>query len=385
MQPEKYWCSRKKSNYFVNAGTCYRHLFVFNCITAFFKSGEAKSFFLSFHFVLFVYYSLNKPFMRSLAVLSLLCLLSITAICQKNKKKDENPLLKELSASACKCIDSISVTNKTTDEVSSEVHECIDKVTSAYQLGSKLMGINLDKEIQEQKNNKKQINISINTDKNSSEYKEYYYQIERYLMDNCEALKEKAAAHDIITEKSFSDNKKALEYYHKGKEASEKDNHKKAIEYYKKAVDEDSGFVFAWDNLGLCYRKAGDFDNAIFAYEKSLSLDSTGQMPLQNIAVAYLYKKEYQKAITAYQRLSQFDNKNPEVYYGIGQIYAMYLNDHEKGLGFMCKAYNLYIEANSPYRTDAEKVISVIFAEMKKQGKEDKFYEILKANNISAK
>ena len=49
----------------------------------------------------------------------------------------------------------------------------------------------------------------------------------------------------------------------------------------------------------------------------------------------------------------------------------------------MCKAYNLYIQQKSPYRADAEKVINIIYYEMKKQGKEEKFNEILKANNIS--
>ncbi len=36
----------------------------------------------------------------------------------------------------------------------------------------------------------------------------------------------------------------------------------------------------------------------------------------------------------------------------------------------------------SPYRTDAEKMISTIYSEMKKENKEAKFYEIMKAYNI---
>jgi len=67
----------------------------------------------------------------------------------------------------------------------------------------------------------------------------------------------------------------------------------------------------------------------------------------------------------------------------LGDVYATKLNDYEKGLEYMCKAYNLYIEQKSPYRADAEKVINIIYYEMKKQGKEEKFNEILKANNIS--
>ena len=47
-------------------------------------------------------------------------------------------------------------------------------------------------------------------DKSSNEYKKLYYEIERYLMDNCEPLKEKVAASDKLGQESFSKNEKAL-------------------------------------------------------------------------------------------------------------------------------------------------------------------------------
>ncbi len=61
----------------------------------------------------------------------------------------------------------------------------------------------------------------------------------------------------------------------------------------------------------------------------------------------------------------------------------MNLQDFEKGLDNMCKAYVIYTQQKSPYRTDAEKVIAYIYSEMKKQNKTDKFNEVLKANNIN--
>jgi hypothetical protein len=48
----------------------------------------------------------------------------------------------------------------------------------------------------------------------------------------------------------------------------------------------------------------------------------------------------------------------------------------------MCKAYNLYIENKSPYRSDAEKVINLIYSQMKKENKEEDFYRVLKENKI---
>jgi tetratricopeptide (TPR) repeat protein len=232
-------------------------------------------------------------------------------------------------------------------------------------------------------NGKKQINISINLNENTNDYKKYYYELERYMMANCTSLKEKIASNEKQSTKSFSENKKALEFYSQGLNESKKENYEKSVECFEKAVKEDPEFAFAWDNLGLDYRRLNNFDKAIESYKKSLEIDPNGLMPLQNIAIVYQYKKEYTKAIEAYEKLAEIDKNNPEVYYGIGNIYATYLNDYEKGLENLCKAYNLYIKQKSPYRADAEKLINLIYSEMKKQGKEEEFNKILKSNNIS--
>ena len=304
-------------------------------------------------------------------------------VSQEIKKSSSETLLKELSENACKCIDSIIIFNLSKVEVVSKISDCIDKEAGAYQLWSKLMEIDDKKESTENSDEVKQIDISINRDKNSEEYKKYYYELERYMMENCTSIKEKIASYEKLNEKSISENEKAIEFYSIGLEETKKGNYKKAIENYEKAVKEDPEFAFAWDNMGLNYRRLNKYDKAIDCYKKSLEIDPNGLMPLQNIAIAYQYKKEYYKAIEAYEKLAEIDENNPEVYYGIGQVYALHLNDFEKGLDNMCKAYNLYIEQGSPYRVDAEKMIQYIYAEMKKQGKEEEFNNILKANNIS--
>jgi len=318
--------------------------------------------------------------MKKSFILALLMCFSLCGVAQDAKKKSNN-LLKELSQNACKCIDSINTSEKSNEDVAKEINKCIDAQTGAYQLGSKLMGIDLSGAAENK--DKKSIDININTNKNSTEYKSYYFEIERYLMDNCKALKTKLAAHDITSDKSLSNNEKAMELYSKGIKFFKKDDYKSALPFFEKAVKADSLFAFAWDNLGVCQRKLDNYDGAIYAYEKSLSLDPNGIMPLQNIAVAYQYKKEYTKAIKAYETLAQLDSFNPEVFYGIGQIYAFYLNDQEKALDNICKAYKLYVKQKSPYRTDAEKIIGTIYQEMKKQDKLTRFNEILKENDIN--
>lgn len=319
---------------------------------------------------------------------NVLLIIACISICsrglsQESKKSSSETLLKELAENGCKCVDSINTYNKTNVQVAKEISNCISKQTGAYQMGSKLMKIDDLKENAEVVDGKKQINISINTNENSDEYKKYYYEIERYMMNNCASVKEKIANNEKQSAKSFSENKKASEFYSKGLDESKKENFEKAVEYFGKAVKEDPEFAFAWDNLGINYRRLNNYDKAIESYNKSLEIDPNGLMPLQNIAIVYQYKKEYIKAIDAYEKLAEIDKNNPEVYYGIGHVYATNLKNYEMGLDNVCKAYNLYIEQKSPYRADAEKLINIIYSEMKKQGKEEEFNKILKANHIS--
>jgi tetratricopeptide (TPR) repeat protein len=299
--------------------------------------------------------------------------------------KTEN-LLNEISSNACKCIDSIEVFNKSQKLIAEEVGACIDKQTTAYQMGVKMLELtsNLIQNI-DKNTTKSNVTIDIASDEKSNEYKKYYFELERNLVENCTAIKDKAAAENRRQINSVSDNEKALEYYKKGQIEEDKKEYAKAISYYKKAVNIDEDFAFAWDNIGVCNRYLGNFDEAIKAYEKSISINPYGLLPLQNLAIVYSYKKEYDKAISTYERLARIDDQNPEVYYGIGQVSYQYTKEYEKSLQNMCKAYSLYVEQKSPYRTDAEKIISLLYTEFKKLGKEARFYEILKENNLNPK
>lgn len=317
---------------------------------------------------------------KSLVVILFMCF-SQFGIGQENGNTKKDTLLKKLSENACKCIDSIDTKNKGKDEITKETGKCIDVQAAAYQVGSKLMNVDL---VSLSNAGNQSIDINIDLNKNSNDYKQYYYEMERYLMNNCNALKMKVGANDIENDKSVSNNPEAVKEYSSGIVYFKNEEYEKALPYFEKAVKIDSVFAFAWDNMGICNRKLNNIDAAIYDYNRSLALDPNGIMPLQNIAVAYEYKKEYDKAIASYVTLSELDSFNPEVYYGIGRIYTVYLNNQGKGLENMCKAYNLYVKQKSPYRTDAETIINQIYTEMKKRNMVTQFNEILKQNNINA-
>jgi len=308
-------------------------------------------------------------------------LILVVFLCKASSGQDKNSILKELSEKVCNCIDSVTTSNKTKVEVSGEINRCIDGAVIPYQLAIKLSEAGSGKAIGS--GQQQNVQISINQQKQSEEYKSHYYEIERYLMDSCKAIKIKIGSLDLESEYSYSKNKEALDLYYKGVDEVVGENYKKAQELFEQALNIDSIFAFAWDNLGICYRKMGEYDKALNAYSRSLKINPRGLTPLQNIPVVYQYLKEYDKAIEAYQALAQVDENNAEVYYGTGLVYTLYLEQYEDGLKNLCKAYTIYVKEKSPYRADCEKAISIVFREMKKQNKEDVFYNILKENNIS--
>jgi tetratricopeptide (TPR) repeat protein len=283
--------------------------------------------------------------------------------------------LKKAAANTCLCLDSISVYNKSRDSVAKEISACIDREVNSYQLSVKFAEV--------LKSTTKKNSISLALDKNSNEYKRYYYTIEERLADSCKALRRLMTSNDKMSDKSITEDRLALKTYDKGVDFLKKEEYKEALSLFRKAVELDPEFAFAWDNIGICERKLGNYDAAIAAYKTSLSIDPKGAMPLHNLIYAYEFKKEYDSALIATENLLSIYPNDPEAYYGAGRIYIFFKKDFEKGLDQICKAYNIYVENKSPYRSDAQQNIQYIYTEMKKQGKEEKFKEILKKNKIT--
>lgn len=288
-------------------------------------------------------------------------------------KLDDDLFLKSARDQSCKCIDEIKLKKKSKEKIAAEIKKCIDDQVSSYQLMQKLLGSNND--------TGKTRTITINANKQSDDYTKYYYEIERALRDSCESLKTLLGSNEKESKHSISKNDDAVAYYSIGQDAMKAGNHEDAVKYFLKAVNKDPKFAFAWDNLGVSYRKLGKYPEAIDAYTKSLEIDPKNLTPLQNLPLVYQYTKEYDKAVESYKKLIATLPEDPEGYYGAGQ--ALYnLKEYEKSLDYLCKAYNLYVKMGSPYRTDAEKMIQYLYAELKKEGKEDSFNKILKENNI---
>lgn len=291
---------------------------------------------------------------------------------------------KELAENACQCVNKIDE-NKLLSRVEfyDKIRACIDEQVMAYQLADKLKAIELPT-TSAASDTEKNIDISINTNPESQDYKTYYHRIESLLMDHCKNLKDRIAASEIGMESEIpSNNKKALQHYSEGIEYVKQENWTKAATAFRKAVKEDPSFTYAWDNLGVNLRRLNQFSESIAAYESSLKIDPYGRMPLQNIAVVYIHQQEYQKALAAYERYKMVYPDYVETYYGLANVYINHVDELEKGLDNACIAFHKYTESKSPYRSDAEKLIGIAYNRLKAKGEEHKFYEILEKNNIS--
>lgn len=287
---------------------------------------------------------------------------------------DSAKLFRGAQQDACMCIDSISVNGKSRNDIVEEINGCITKhstlLQGTFQIFKSMMG--------ESKSNE----IKIDVDKDSPEFQRYYRKLETWLRDSCTALDNAVGAHNEESKKSFSENPRARKEYNEGVEWLKKNDYEKALKNFENAVKIDSEFAFAWDNIGICNRRLGNLEEALKAYRKSLEIDPNGITPLHNIPVVYEFQKKYDKAIDAYEQLGKKHPFDPEAYYGAGRMYLA-KNEMEKALDKMCRAYNLYVEAGSPYRVDAEKNINYIYSVMKKDGKEKRFFEILSEHKLS--
>ncbi|RYY99158.1 MAG: tetratricopeptide repeat protein [Chitinophagaceae bacterium] len=287
---------------------------------------------------------------------------------------DSSAYLRSVGSDACRCIDSVRALKGSKAETHDAVAACIADQSIVYQGVIKMM--------RSMRSSDKKIELA--TDPKSTEYRVFYYELESWLRDSCSALGDVLVTNDDInSKKSMSANAAARAAYDKGTAFLRQDDYTGAIPWFEKAVKEDPEFAFAWDNLGISYRKTGQLEKAVAAYQSSLKADPSGPTALQNLAVAYLLLERSDDAIAAYKTLLNYQPDNPEVYYGIGMVYLQSKKDLESALDNLCQAYNIYVKQKSAYRADAEKLVRYIYGQMKGAGKEERFKEILKKHHIS--
>jgi len=191
---------------------------------------------------------------------------------------------------------------------------------------------------------------------------------------------------DILRKKFYSDSKQSIvnSSFIIGNDFTEEKKYDVAIESYEIALKYDSLFVPVIDNLAACYKKKGDLDNAIKYYKKSLSIYPEGDYALMNIGVIYTAKSEYKTSNGYYKRLVRLYPDNAEGYFGLGKNLIL-LNEFESALENIFTAHKIYQHEKSEYVNDTQKIIEIIYQEMKKINKEEDFNKIAKKMGIEIK
>ena len=157
-------------------------------------------------------------------------------------------------------------------------------------------------------------------------------------------------------------NSDAIKYYNKGIE-SIFDNTNQAIDYFIKAINYDSKFVQAYDNLGKAYRMLEKYDLAIKSYNISLKIFPSGSIAHQNLAVVYTEQNMWIKAIEEYKILVILRPQNPEGYYGLANVYKKN-SKLNLALSNALKALELYKQNPTNYIGDSYGQVGLIYYDL---------------------
>ena len=118
---------------------------------------------------------------------------------------------------------------------------------------------------------------------------------------------------------------------------------------YWAAINKDSTFCDAWDNLSICYRKLGDYKRAFNASLYSLTIDSVNAAAWSNCGYAAFLDNDIYRALMSFTHLQRIIPDDPEGYYG--KAFILYAIDS------ISEAKKNILTANKIYKTPPSEAI----------------------------
>ncbi len=144
-----------------------------------------------------------------------------------------------------------------------------------------------------------------------------------------------------------TEKEKALEYFNSANFGLQTNRLEGAKKLFMASVEIDSTFCDAWDNLSVCCRRLGQYDEAFYASLHSIDIDSTNSVAWSNCGYAAFLGGNIEIALKSFDNLQRIVPNNPEGYYG--------------------KSFVLY---SIDSITEAKKNINLAIEKYKKVGKE---------------
>ncbi len=102
-----------------------------------------------------------------------------------------------------------------------------------------------------------------------------------------------------------------------------------AVQLLRQVLQRIPTFADAWLNLGQCYIRLRDYDNATDYLRIADGLNPYNPQFLNDLGAAYLYMGDYQRAEKALKRSLSFDTTVFEPFFNLVQLYALQ-NDEDK-------------------------------------------------------
>ena len=130
----------------------------------------------------------------------------------------------------------------------------------------------------------------------------------------------------------IEDNRALAQYYNNiGAEHYASGNWSDSILYFQKAIAVDSDLSYGWSNLGVAFRKTGDYQEAERAYLTALSLNKREYSAMINLSSLYSRLGREKLADRYRQKAERFRKRNPYHHFQLGEdAYAE--NDFEKAI-----------------------------------------------------
>jgi len=130
------------------------------------------------------------------------------------------------------------------------------------------------------------------------------------------------------------------------------EDYPKAIDYFKRAVRLDKNFSEAWNNLGVAYEKAEQYNDAVTAYKAALAnlLYQNAYKAFNNLGRTYYRLGKYDDAVEAYKEAMRRNSDFFVPYYGLALSYNALGRYSDAAI-----ALQKFIELDPEYKGDRER------------------------------
>lgn len=147
----------------------------------------------------------------------------------------------------------------------------------------------------------------------------------------------KAAASDdaTVSIRWLAAPEKAREEARRARKLRYRQDFKGAVKHLRRALKIAPDFVFAHNELGLCYWRLGKLDDARQAFETSIQLDADFLLPYLNLAEVWAQEKEFNRAGKILLQASKAQPDRGEPYYHMAKI--QYATGHPERAEQACR------------------------------------------------